>query len=395
MKILHIIPSVAACRGGTSQSVLEMVNALLSIGLDVDLVTTNDNGNSLLDVPLNCQVDYRGTPVRFFQRFSPNIVPIREYAFSLTLTKWLIDNISNYDLVHIHALFSYPATLGMTIARIKNIPYITTPHGLLCEWSLQQKSQKKQLYLNVIERRNINSSNALYLTTFQEQDEVSQLNLTPPCFVIPLGLDISPDITDASQQLRAWLKIPLDTPVILFMSRIHQKKGLDYLIPALAQHKDRDFTFVIAGTGTLEYEIEIDRLIAEYGIEHLTKRVGFVSGETKQLLLQGADLFALTSQSENFGISVLEALAAGLPVLLTPGVALARMVVEKNLGYVVPLCIEDISSALLSFFESPELAEQIGCNAKEYVKYEYSWHRIVSQLKDTYISVIKESKSIS
>jgi glycosyltransferase involved in cell wall biosynthesis len=389
MKVLHVIPSIAQVRGGPSQAILEMVRALQVKGVEAEIVTTNDNGTNLLDVPLQRCIDYEGVATRFFSRFSPKVEPIREFAFSGQLTGWLWQNICKYDLLHVHAIFSYPSTIAMTIARLQRKPYLVRPLGQLCQWSLQQSHRKKQVYLKAIERSNLKGSQALHLTSRQEETEVSQLNLKVPNFILPHGLSIPDRIPDAPQKLRQLLKVAEDETVILFMSRVHPKKGLDYLIPALAKLDSHSFTFVIAGNSSPEYESELDTLLNTLGIKHRIHRFGFVSGEIKNILLQGADLFALTSHSENFGVAVLEALAAGLPVLVTPGVALASVVAEHQLGYVAEMDIDAIASEIEHFLNNRQEAKAMGQNARQLVRQEYTWNSIATRLIDVYSSTVE------
>ncbi|WP_414576684.1 glycosyltransferase [Anabaena sp. CCY 9402-a] len=392
MKILHVIPSVAKVRGGTSQAVLDMVQALRMNNVDAEIATTNDNGDSLLDVSLEKCLEYARVPVWFFNRFSPDIKVIKEFAFSRKMTKWLWQNVSGYDLLHIHALFSYPSTIAMLIARCKNIPYIVTPHGLLCEWSLQQSTRKKKTYLKFVEQANLNKSQVIHFTSQKEQQEVSLLGLQAANFVLPLGLSFPNQISDASYRLRQKFNIPIDEPVILFLSRLHHKKGLDYLIPALANLAHHRFTFILAGSGTPDYEDEVESLLVSHGLRDRTRIVGFVEDETKDILMQGSDLFVLTSHSENFAVSVLESLAVGVPVLVTPGVALASVVRENELGYVPDMNVLAITNALEDYFNSPQLAKKMGDHAQKLISNNYTWNHISNQLIEKYNQIIKQDE---
>ena len=390
MKILHVIPSLAAVRGGLSIAVIEMVRNLNDIGVDAEIVTTNDGGNTVLDVPLNILYEYQKAPVRFFSRFSPSIHQLREFSFSVDLTAWLWKHLHDYDLLHVHGIFSYPSTVAMVIARAQNVPYINSPHGMLCEWSLQQKTFKKQIYLNLIEKANLYNSKVLQLNSAQEYEELELLGWNLPSFILPHGLDFPDTIANAREKLHQTLNIPLETPVILFLSRLHLKKGLDYLIPALAKLRDRNnnFAFVLAGSGSTEYEVELDHLLRKNYLDDRTHKLGFVGGEKKDICLQGSDLYTLTSHSENFGIAVLEALAAGTPALVTTGVALSDLVKEQNLGWVVDLEIEAIANSIQEFLDNPDVAKQKGDRAAQYVAANYSWEKIALNLKSIYENIL-------
>jgi glycosyltransferase involved in cell wall biosynthesis len=393
MKILHITPSVSILRGGPSQAALEMVHALRQQGVDAEIATTNDHGDGLLDVPLQQRTDYEGVPTYFFPRFSPPIAALREFAFSAAMTQWVWRHIERYDLLHVHAIFSYPSTMAMAIARRKRVPYIVRTLGQLCEWSMQQSALKKKFYLSLVERQNLSQSQAVHFTSAQEQDEAKLLGLDAPGLIIPHGLNIQPTIPDAHQKLRQHLGLPLDEPIILFLSRLHPKKGLEYLIPALSQLQQHRFTFLLAGRGDADYEAEIQSLLDSVNLRHRTHMMGFVKGEEKNLVLQGSDLFALTSHSENFGISVLEALAAGLPVLITPGVALSEVVGQHNLGYISDLTVPAIQSALSHYFQQPDLAQEIRNRARQFVAQQYSWDGVARTLQQNYLRILKNPVS--
>lgn len=388
MKILHIIPSLAQVRGGTSRAILEMVQALQKDGVDVEIICTNDNGPNVLDVPLGERIIYEQVPVYFFSRFSPPVVSLREFAFSSQLTAWLWQHIAKYDLLHVHAIFSYPSTVAMTIARLRRIPYVITPHGLLCKWALQQSTRKKQIYLSLIEQANLNYSHALHFSSQKEQQEVCSLSLKAPSFVLPHGLSIPPPVPHARHRLRQYFNLPSEEPIILFLSRLHPVKGLDYLIPALSKLTHHRFSFILAGNGTPEYEAEIKSLLVSTGMHKRTHLAGFVEGEMKNLLLQGADIFAQTSYLESFGMAVMEALAVGLPVLVTPGVALASFVEQNQIGYIAELNVAAIANTLEHYLNHPQAAKEMGDRAHKLVCEQYTWKQIASQMQQVYVDIL-------
>jgi glycosyltransferase involved in cell wall biosynthesis len=196
-------------------------------------------------------------------------------------------------------------------------------------------------------------------------------------------------IPDASVRVRKLLGISDNAPLILFLSRIHPKKGLDYLIRALAKISSQfPFHLIIAGDGTEEDKQIIYELIDDFQLKDKTHFLGFVQGETKDLLLQGSSLFALTSHSENFGIAVIEAMAAGLPLLLTRGVALASIVEENDLGYIADLDEDSITECLKTFFDNRSDKGGMGHKNKKYVEKNFSWDIISKQVIALYESTL-------
>ncbi|MBF2057337.1 MAG: glycosyltransferase [Cyanobacterium sp. T60_A2020_053] len=389
MKVAHIIPSIAPVRGGPSKAIIEMVDALQNKGVCVEIITTNDNGNNLLNVPLYRQTVYEKVPVTFFPRLCLSSKAIQEFNFAWSLTKWLWGHISDYDLIHVHTLFNYPSTIAMVIAKWRKIPYIIRPCGMLLKWSLQQKATKKELYLKLIEEANINYSQRIHYTALQEKEEAQVLNLKTKDFILPLGLTIPELIPRSKEKLINLYDIPKNIPIILFLSRIHEKKGLDFLVNALGK-LSLDFRLIIAGSGEPDYEDKIKNLITSNNLKNKVIWAGFVEGELKNTLLQGSDLFALTSYSENFGIAVLEALASGLPVVITPGIALSSMVKDNDLGYICDLDIDSIYLAITRALSNPEKLEDMSRRGRKFIQKNYSWDKIAKDLVDVYKEIIKD-----
>lgn len=124
LKVLHVIPSVSPQRGGPSKAVLQMVAALKQTDVHAEIATTNDNGVDLLDVPLDTLTERQGAPIRYFERWSPAIPELREFQYSSSFVNWLKQHIKDYDLLHVHAIFSFCSSYAMWLARRTNVPYV-------------------------------------------------------------------------------------------------------------------------------------------------------------------------------------------------------------------------------------------------------------------------------
>ena len=391
MRILHVIPSVAPSRGGSSKAALDMVRALRHLNIDAEIACTNDDGPQLLDVKLGSLVEYCGVPVRFFARFSPPFSAVREFAYSAEFKRWLHQHIEDYDVLHVHALFTYGSTFAMRLARKRGVAYVAHPIGHLESWSLAQGRLKKSVYLNLFEKSNLRSANRVHFTA--ESESRQALSVVPELrpAVIPLGLDL-PALRDNAKSLvcSKW-KIPADIPVIVFLARLHPKKGLELLFEALAALENQPFRLLIAGDGEAHYRRELQLMIEKLNLQDHCQFIGYVDGQDKDVLLQGADLFALTSYSENFGIAVLEALASGTAVLISQGVALSQSVGNHQLGFVTPQSVQAIQSALKVALAAPEMTADMGLKARIYVEQSHQWPAVAAQLAATYREIMAET----
>jgi glycosyltransferase involved in cell wall biosynthesis len=387
MKILQIVPSISLIYGGPSQMVLGLAPALIKAGVEVTVITTDSNGDfgqAPLDVPLNQPIKQDGYEIIYFR-----CAPFRRYKFSLDLFKWLNSNVEKFDLAHIHALFSPVSSISATICRLHQVPYILRPLGTLDPADLSKKKQLKQLYVALIERNNIAGSAALHFTSGQEAEISARFGVNTQDLVIPLGV-IPPQSTlkdDLDSTLDQW-NIPRNKPLLLFMSRIDPKKGLDLLIPALEKllADGVDFHFVLAGTNPQDpvYEAEVKSQIANSVLRSHTTITGFVTGSAKAILLQAADLFILPSYYENFGIAVAEAMVARTPVVISDQVHIYPQVRDSQSGWVVKTdvseLVESIKQAISNF---PELQRR-GLNAKNYALHHFSWDAIAQQTIQAY-----------
>jgi len=388
MRILQIIPSISLVYGGPSQMVLGLSAALASQGIDVTIITTDSNGDIgqiPLDVPLNQPIQQNGYKIIYF-----HCSPFRRYKFSLSLLQWLNANARQFDLAHIHALFSPVTTLAATIARGHNLPYIIRPCGMLDPADLQKKKRLKQIYAALLERPNLAGAAAIHFTSKQEAKISERFGLgdtgkmpVPQDLVIPLGVTagLFPKRLRESQ-----------VPIVLFMSRIEPKKGLDLLIPALESilASGIEFQFILAGSNPqdADYETGIKVKIQNSSLGKYTTITGFVSGDRKNELLTNADLFVLPSYYENFGIAVAEAMAAGVPVAISDRVYISDDIQQAEAGWVAPLEVGAIASMIESALLDPQERQRRGLNAQAYAKKYYNWEAIAQQTIDAYQHIL-------
>ncbi|NJN10495.1 MAG: glycosyltransferase [Richelia sp. RM2_1_2] len=391
MKVLHVIPSLSPFLGGPTTVVINLVKALLNNGVEAEIVTTNHNGCQPLDVPLYKKIEYEQVPVWFLPYFSP---PMKEFIFSPALTKWLWQNIKDYDILDNHYLFSYAPSCAAAIARWHNIPYTIRTQGQLTPWALTQSKRKKQIYSMLVERHNLNHAAAIHCTSDAEAQNVRKYGIKTPIIKLPLGVeqvDINPQ---AVGQLHSVYSIYPQTPIILFLSRLCHNKYPDMLIKALSliNADSLDFHLLMAGTGEPDYVNYLKQLVISLNLTNRVTFTGFVQNEQKNLLLQSADLFVLPSVSENFSIATAEAMAAGIPVVVTPGVQLASEIITANAGYIVEQNVNALHIAISDLLTSPKLRQQLGENGSIWASNRYCPNQIASNLARAYSAIINKTE---
>ena len=376
MKILIVVPALGDVYGGPSKSVVELAEAIgQSESCQVDLITTNANGSKFLDVPLFTWIDKNKYRVQFFPRWYSS-----EYKFSWSLTFWLFQNVRNYDIVHTNAIFSYPVLPAYWACQIHEIPYITTPRGMLEPWALSYKSDKKKLYFTLLEKPALQKAAAIHMLALSEAEGARCLSLKPPLVVVPNGVHKKDfDSLPSPEILYEQFPDTRNKTLIIFLGRIDPKKGLDLLATAFANvHKlFPEVHLIVAGQDNIGFLASVQEYFIETGCSEAVTFTGMLTGELKYAALAAANIYVAPSYSEGFSMSVLEGMAAGLPCVITKGCNFPE---ASDVSYIVDIDAEQIAWALTSLLQDPIKAKKMGDRARQFILEEYTWDKIASRM---------------
>ncbi len=391
LRVLQVIASVAEVNGGASTAIWATLKALENRGIDSELVTTNEDGpNRLMSVPLGQFIQKEGHRVLFF--------PSRgdRYTTSWPLARWLFAHVRDYDLVHVHGLFRFAPVVAGYIAQARGVPYILTPHNTLGRWGMRyRRPLLKRLSIGLVEGRVLDHARRVHLCSAYELSQAVQVRaLGERSCVFPLGIDPTEeeqarDDDNTAQSLDALV----GRPVVLFMSRIHEIKGVDDLLTAFAgiRHTRPDAVLAIAGTGEKALTARLQDRARQLGIADRIHWLGFVVGRRKQELMSLATVFVLPSHSENFGYAVVEALLAGVPAVTTVNVPSGEFVTAADAGVVYDGSIERLGQGILQVLNMPENQRRsLGARAACMVREQLSLQTFGNSLERVYREAISK-----
>ena len=324
MKVLQVISSVSPAHGGPTSAIVNIERALAARDVEVTTVTTNDDGpGRTLPSPCGRPITTADATRWYFAKNMDFYLP------SLGLALWLKRHVAEFDLVHVHAMFSFAPVAAAFFARRAGVPYIIRPLGVFAQYGMtQRRPTQKRLSLFFIERKLIESAAAVHFTSQAEMSEAQALGLAFKGAIVPLGVDVGDPASPRAAH---------DPFRLLYLSRIDRKKNLEGLFTAFATVLSRGQRAMlnVAGSGEARYVESLKMLADNLGISAHVNWLGYVDGERKTRAFAEADAFILTSHSENFGIAVVEALAAGVPCLVSRGVATAPDIEAARAGIVV------------------------------------------------------------
>lgn len=369
-----------------------MCRALPDCGVEPLIVTTDADGKGgRLPVDIDRVLALAGARTLFFRRRWSEA-----YKYSFGLSRWLSANVSNYDLVHIHAVFSHSCLAAARACRRHGVPYVVRPLGTLDPWSLRQKRFRKCLFWYGGVKRMLQGAAAIHYTTVDERQLAEALPRLPTGVVIPLGVDeelLRPAASSSS--FRQEHKALEQSPYVLMLGRLHPKKGLEPFIECFLRLTNRppfrNWKLVLAGEGDGAYTAKLKRLVVCGGGDDRVVFAGWLGGDDRIAAIREAALLALPSYQENFGLSAVEALACGVPVLVSEFVNIADAIREEDAGWVTGLDQADLSRTLADALVSEDERLRRGAGGATLVRKRYTWSAVARQLSDLYRTITTKS----
>jgi len=392
IRVLHMLQAWSPKFGGVQSVVRAMSKAQSEAGLDVHVVTTNldtpSGGILNVRVPTDEPMDWHGAKVRLFSAQNKALL------YSSRMRTFLKRHCRDYDIIHIHGLYRFPMTYAAWQARKQGIPYIITPHGSLDPYLYKRSTRGnlllKRIYERLFDLPNLNRASAIHYTAEEERNRAAFFKLKAPSVVVPIGLDWERFARlPARGRFRAKLGIG-DASLVLFLGRLHSKKGLDILVDAFAKVKKAipNARLAVVGPDNDGYASRVRGWIREKGLEESVTFVDALEGDAVIQAYVDADVFVLPSYTENFGMTVVEAMACGTPVVISDQVNIHREVAASGGGVVVRCDSGEVADQVIELLGDMERRNRMGLAGREYVKSNLAWPLVVKRMIREYERLI-------
>lgn len=314
-KVLHVLAGVSAENGGPTAALLGMLRMLKGSTVRCSVavgVTDSRDGGVLREIASDAVALHTFPRERWCA-----------YSYSGAFARAIGPLVRAHDVLHVHSMWNWPVYRAAVAARAAGVPVIFRPAGAMDKFDVQKHAALKRLLGPLFLRRLFQPPNLFHCTARREAEQLVTYGGAARRAVLPLPVPPAAAVpASVRAATRQRLSLAPAAPVALFLGRLNYKKGLEVLLPALAEVRktEPDLQLIIAGDGEDDIKRLIGELIPRHGLGGAVHRLGFVAGADKAALIAACDVFVLPSQNENFGMSVVEALAAGLPVVATPGV---------------------------------------------------------------------------
>ncbi len=390
MRILHVIPTMSARYGGPAKACGEMSMALSDRGHQVEIFTTNYDGFGGYVEPSVAPLSERRDDITVHT--FPVDLPPDYFRISRPFAAALSENLPKFDLVQVHSLYLFTTLATGFFAHRHNVPLIIRPHGTLDPYIYPRHRGRKRVVEWLYQNRMFKRAAAVHYTTAEERDLAAPYTFGRPGFVAPLGLNIE-DYRPLPPRgtFRARFPETRDKAILLFLGRINFKKGLDVLAKAFGEvaKKRDDVHLVIAGPDNDALKPKVEGWLRDEGVLEKTTFTGMLVGQDKLAALHDADLFVLPSFSENFGIAVIEAMACGLPVLISDKVNIHNEIDAAGAGKVEPPEPDRFAGRILSMLDDRDALSRQGKQGIETVTRLFNWSSIGERLEEVYQAVLE------
>ncbi|ERT08182.1 glycosyl transferases group 1 family protein [Lyngbya aestuarii BL J] len=382
--ICHVVASINEEVGGPAYSVTHLTQALSKQQIFPHLFTLNYQkvGHQLATNGVTLH-SYNATPVaRYLRGFQPSAYQHLEQLASAEI-----------DLIHNHGLWMFPNIYARQAAVINRLPLVISPRGMLESWSLKHSWYKKRLAWILYERKNLKSATAFHATSDEEVQSIRRLGYKQPIALIPNGITI-PSLSNLPKRevlIQAFPKLN-NKKWLLFLSRLHPKKGIDNLLYVWQSLVNQfpNWHLIIAGPDLIYYQAKLESLTTQLQLTEKVTFTGMLSGELKVAALSQSNLFVLPTHSENFGIAIAESLAYGIPAITTKG-APWKDLVEYHCGWWIDDNQKALKEALLEAINlSDKERQEMGDKGRIMVEKKYSWGVIAEEMSKVYHWILGE-----
>jgi glycosyltransferase involved in cell wall biosynthesis len=388
LRVLHVTPYFAPAfrYGGPPRSILGLCRALVDAGVDVEVFTTTANGPEPLP-PAPDGTDYEGIRVRYFPLGWP-----QRYWRASGLGAALDRALPAADLVHVHGLWNMTGTTAIGRVRAASRPYVVSPRGMLQPAAMRRHRLLKAAAYYAVERANVRGAAFLHATSPVEQRQIDTYG--PPVVTIANGVTPISVPAEALDRLRRRARIEADDEVVVCLGRLHPIKRLDLLAKAFATVSQRRprARLVIAGPDEGGYRQRVEPLFAP--VADATRWLGAVDAETAGALFSASRTLVQCSDSESFGMSVVEALAAGLPVVVTDRTPWSQ-VSSLGVGCSVEHEPSAIARGILQILEHPAEGCAMGARGKAWAHETFGWDAIGRAMRDAYQHALDGNQSLA
>jgi glycosyltransferase involved in cell wall biosynthesis len=358
------------------------------------------DGSGNLDVPLDCPLVRDGVEIRYFHGWSR----LGKYMFSPGLWRALGENVVKFDIVQVWSVYSFSTTAASYWCRSRGVPYVVFPHGSLDPYLRRRNRPRKWFYTKLFAERDYRKASAVLFNCSEEMRLASdwsgfaqsegQNGAKQKRFVVPIGVDqkwFQEPNSAAVARLRVRYPALAGRRVILYMGRLTFKKGLDILVRAFAKiaRERGDLHLLLAGPADEGYEQKVRGWLADGGVLEKATFAGLVGGEDRFAVMQLADVFALSSYTENFGQAVAEAMASGLQVVISDQVNIWPEILKADAGLVVPCDADATAQALRDVVNDPARGRQMGSNGRRWVVANLPWDIVGAQMVRVYEEIVR------